>query len=399
MTEQAAAPATDTSREPLTIHDAVKLLDAQDAAAKATPAPAKGGESETAIASTDTADEAPEDEAGEGEQEQEETGDEPEAEPEAEETDDDPLVALPDGSEVKLSEMAKGYLRHSDYTRKTQAVAEDRKAFDAARQQHADTVRKIEQAWSARVTELEAAAKARDQYSQLVGVLESRLNEQGNQWAEVNWQGKLHAINAARQSGDAILAADLSAEYTTLYGQFQLYQQAVQATAAEKAKTHAEREAESARRNAEGEAARVQARQEAEARAKQHMLTQHPDLADPIKAPKLVSAMLETARAYGYGEDEIQQTLDPRSIDLWIDATRWRLSQAAASNVTQQKAQPKAPPSGVRIIKGTAPRPRALTVERGRMGGTEAAFNSAPSLENALAVANARSAYAQKRAR
>lgn len=400
MTEQAAAPATDTSREPLTIHQAVALLDAQDAAAKATPAPATAEEKSAATASTDTADQAPEDEAGEVEQEQPEDGDEPEAEPEPEDTDDDPTVALPDGSEVKLSEMAKGYLRQSDYTRKTQALAEERKTFDAAKKQHADTVRQVEQALSARVAELEAAAKARDQYSQMVGLLESRLNEQGAEWAKVDWQGKLRAIATARQSGDAILAADLSAEYTTLYGQYQLHQQAQQAVAAEKAKARAERDAEEAKRRDEWHAQQVQQRQQAEARAKEHMFAKYPDLADPAKAPKLVGDLLETARALGYSEDEIQQTLDPRGIDLWWMATQWRLSKAKASNVTQQTAQkPATPPSGVRIIKGNAPRPRALTVERGKLGGSQAAFNAAPTLENALAVANARTVYAQKTSR
>jgi hypothetical protein len=41
------------------------------------------------------------------------------------------LVKLPDGTEAPLEEVTKGYLRQVDYTRKTQEVAETRKALEA----------------------------------------------------------------------------------------------------------------------------------------------------------------------------------------------------------------------------------------------------------------------------
>src|SRR5574340_754521 len=55
----------------------------------------------------------------------------------AEHAEDDPLVTIKvDGKdvEVKLSELKNGYQRQADYTRKTQAVAEERKTIDAERQ-------------------------------------------------------------------------------------------------------------------------------------------------------------------------------------------------------------------------------------------------------------------------
>lgn len=56
---------------------------------------------------------------------------EPEAEPEETEEDDDPLLTMPDGKEVKFSELQAGYMRQKDYTQKTQALANERREFEA----------------------------------------------------------------------------------------------------------------------------------------------------------------------------------------------------------------------------------------------------------------------------
>lgn len=50
-------------------------------------------------------------------------------------TPSDPKVKFDDGTEVELSEVKRGYLRQQDYTRKTQEVSEQRKAFEAERAQ------------------------------------------------------------------------------------------------------------------------------------------------------------------------------------------------------------------------------------------------------------------------
>lgn len=63
-----------------------------------------------------------EDEAAEGEEEGEESEPEPE------------YFDLPDGTKVERDEVVKGYLRQSDYTRKSTEVAEMRKALEAENQ-------------------------------------------------------------------------------------------------------------------------------------------------------------------------------------------------------------------------------------------------------------------------
>jgi hypothetical protein len=50
----------------------------------------------------------------------------------------------------------------------------------------------------------------------------------------------------------------------------------------------------------------------------------------------------------------------------------------------------------VRIVKGSGPRPRPSTVERGRLGGIAAAFAAEPTFENAWRLENARTEYAKR---
>ena len=48
----------------------------------------------------------------------------------------DPIVRFDDGTELALSEVKRGFLRQSDYTRKTQEVADQRKAVETERAQY-----------------------------------------------------------------------------------------------------------------------------------------------------------------------------------------------------------------------------------------------------------------------
>ena len=76
-----------------------------------------------------------EDNSEEIEAEGEPDEDEEEVEEADEEDEDDPLVTLADGSELALSELQAGYMRHKDYTHKTMALGQDKKQFESERQQ------------------------------------------------------------------------------------------------------------------------------------------------------------------------------------------------------------------------------------------------------------------------
>lgn len=71
-----------------------------------------------------------------------EVGEQPDAseQPSAETDENDPLVVVPIGGkeqEIKLSELAKGYMLHADYTKKTMELSNERKDWETKRAQEA----------------------------------------------------------------------------------------------------------------------------------------------------------------------------------------------------------------------------------------------------------------------
>lgn len=75
--------------------------------------------------------EEPEELEGEEPEEEAEAEDENEDEDDTDEDNDDPLVKIPGVGEVRRSELQAGVLRQSDYTRKTQELANQRREFEA----------------------------------------------------------------------------------------------------------------------------------------------------------------------------------------------------------------------------------------------------------------------------
>lgn len=78
-------------------------------------------------------------EADEGSEEVEDPTEEPEEETEEEQ----PQTFEVDGQEVSLDELKLGYLRQADYTRKTQAAAEQRKAAEAQQQNYESSLQAL----------------------------------------------------------------------------------------------------------------------------------------------------------------------------------------------------------------------------------------------------------------
>ena len=118
--------------------------DTQVGEAQQPEAQAEGTETEEAVQAEDTVEESDESEDSEQQEEQ-------------------PRERLPESVKVKvngeevevtLDELARGYSRQSDYSRKTQQLAEERKAFQA---------------------EAEAIRQERAQYATLLGALQKQL--------------------------------------------------------------------------------------------------------------------------------------------------------------------------------------------------------------------------------
>ena len=147
---------------------------------------------EGANASHETTDE---DSHADGSEEGSDEGEE-EQEPTAEEQEDEEPSAPAqtftvkiDGKEVKVSrdEVINGYQRHADYSRKTAALAEERRAFDAIRAEHQG--------------ERQAVQTERGQYATLLKALHARLEELAPQ--EPNWQELF-----ARDKNEYLIARD-----------------------------------------------------------------------------------------------------------------------------------------------------------------------------------------------
>lgn len=68
--------------------------------------------------------------------------------------------------EVNLEELRNGYQRQADYTRKSQSLAEQRKAYEA---------------------NLQAVTQEREQYSQLLGNMAQNQNAELSRYADIDW--------------------------------------------------------------------------------------------------------------------------------------------------------------------------------------------------------------------
>ena len=215
-----------------------------------------------------------EDDTEEPEQEPEETEDEPEAEeeteePEAEEEDEDsePVYTTPDGEEVTLDELKRGFLRQSDYTKKTQEVAQQRQ-------------------------QVEQAAQALGQHNQVIAehlslalsVVEPQLAE----LAQTDWDQL--AVT------DAYEYAEKKAAFEQAQVRYQRIQQAAQQTIAQEQQ-----------RQEMAKAQMTQAEQ-------QKLQMALPDLADPKQGPQLARAIKDYALSSGLSDKEASNITDHRLV-------------------------------------------------------------------------------------
>lgn len=215
----------------------------------------------------------------------------PQARPEA----DDPTVTVKiDGKEVevKLSELKNGYQRQADYTRKTQQVAEDRRAVAAAQ----DDARQR--------SELAATQLARAQ-----AALEFSIAEQ----QKTDWQGLIESNPL---------------EYLKQQHLFQ-QRQAQLAQVAQAQQQLQARYAADQRKALESHLVENQAR----------LLDKLPEWKDEAKAKADKSALRDYLKGEGYSDADINSVADARAVVMARKAMLYdqmvSKAQAAAKKVTQ----------------------------------------------------------------
>ena len=267
---------------------------------KDTPETEEAAPTEEEESTEETQDESLEEES---EEETEEESEE-ESEESDEEVEEDPLYAVTvngEEHEVTLDELTKGYSRQSDYTKKTQEVSEQRKEFDAMKQNMAQEYQQIQ--------------AERNQYVQsLQNLMETSMGNV-DKFANIDWE--------TMKETDPI-------EYVTKREEFREAQEKVQGM-----------------RNEQQMAQQRQASQEQTSRQellqREHnaLVDALPDWGNPDKQKGLAKGIRDYAMGQGFAKEELDSLVDHRSILVLLKARQYDQLQKADVKSKKLKNKPR----------------------------------------------------------
>jgi hypothetical protein len=203
--------------------------------------------------------------------------------------------------EVTLDDLIRSYQLGTDYTKKSQAVAEERKAVEAERQR------------------IEEARSLRDQYAERLQVIEQMLNQQPQ-------EENLDYLKENDPIGYAVKVAELSQREKQL------------------AQVQAERQriAEQQQRERQEELGKVV---QAEARKLAEAL---PEYADPQKGETIRQQLREFGLKAGFSDSELANVYDSRAVLTLWKAMQYDKLQSAKPSITKKVNEaPKVMKSGV----------------------------------------------------
>jgi len=257
------------------------------------------------------------DESDEEESEEEDTDEDSEGSDEDtdDDADQDPVFALEDGTEVNLDELKRGYLRQSDYTKKTQELAEGRKQL---------------------VQMMESRQQERQTLAENLNLAMSVVEPQLAELAKVDWD-QLAQTDAYEYAEKRALWDQASARYNNLHQQAQalVQKQQQEAQAARQQKLKAER---------------------------QKLNMAIPDMADPQKAKQLNASLKQYAMASGLSEQEAAGISDHRMVVMMHKAMQFDQLQSGELKAAKKKLT-KSPK---RALKGGKPVTQAERQQRAR---------------------------------
>jgi hypothetical protein len=301
------------------------------------PAPEAGSivEASEALLNMLDADEAPpteeETQPLEDEESTPETDDDESEEAEAEESDDDdyepeentetegddaPEVynVKVDGvdTEVTLDELKSGYSRHSDYTKKTQAISEERK--------------QMQEMAVAFQQEVQQTQHTRNQYIQQIGNYVQQGLHGLQQYGQINW---------------AQLKDEDPLEYVTKRDEFREEQQRVRDMQSQQQRAMQVQQQEGQKAysdNLESEQAKL--------------MEAMPEWADEKKRPELAGQIREYAISAGLSAEEIDSVTDHRHVQILLKAAKYDALQNSDLKSKKVKRNPKLVSAGNRKGKG-----------------------------------------------
>jgi hypothetical protein len=180
-----------------------------------------------------------------------------------------------DELDVPLDELLKGYSRTADYTRKTQEIAETRKAVEADR------------------AKIEEAAKLRDTYAQRLSVIEQMLNQDpGEDLATLKEHDPIgYAVKVAEQS-------EREKQLNAVRAEQQRLAQQQQAEQGERLKAHLATEA-------------------------QKLAEAIPEISDPVRGQAIRTDIRNYAQKLGFSEQELAQVYDSRAVTALYKAMQY----------------------------------------------------------------------------
>ena len=254
-----------------------------------------------------------EDESFEEESEEEEEAEE--AEEESEESDEESEETLyavtvnGEEQQVTLDELMSGYSRQSDYTRKTQDVAKERKQMGELQAQYA--------------SEMHQARAERQQYLESLNQIIANTASNLDRFVNIDWE--------SIKENDPI-------EYVTKREEYREAQEKVQAMQQEQY-TAQQRQLEDQNKM----------RSAALHHENKRLVDTLPEWSDPDKQKKLVSTIRSYATEQGFSEQELNSLVDHRSLIVLMKAQKYDAMQKVDVRSKKLKNKPKVIRSG----KGT----------------------------------------------
>ena len=226
-----------------------------------------------------------------------------------EEAEEDLLYAVTvngEEQEVSLDELMKGYSRQSDYTRKTQEVSEQRKEFDAMKQNMAQEYQQIQ--------------AERQQYTQALQSLMEGSMAGIDKFANVDWE---------------VLKETDPIEYVTRKEEFREAQEKVQNLQREQHVAQQRHHAQSQHEH------RQMLQQETTA-----LVTALPDWGDSGKQPAIAKNIRSYAMENGFTKEELDSLVDHRSILVLLKAQKYDQLQNSDVRGKKLKNKPRVIRSG-----------------------------------------------------
>jgi len=311
--KQLAPQAHEVQTQPGSIWEAQEALLKMTEPEGETPETEEAAPTEEEESTEETQDESLEEESEETEETESE---EEEVEEESEDTDEEPEVEADDtivfeGQEYKIDDLVKGGLRQADYTRKTQALAEQRKGMEAAQQQY--------------TAESQAVQAERQQYINALSQIIQSSAQGLDQFARIDWE--------ALKEEDHIEYLSKKDEYREAQEKVQQHQFAMQQA--------------QQRQGVESEHQhRIMLQQEHKA-----LVDKHPDWADDSKRRELGSKLRDYAMAEGYSQEELSNLYDHRAVLMLNKAMKYDALQSSDIRGKKVKNKPKVMRSGKGVQK------------------------------------------------